>query len=470
MNDAEVHFQLMRENFLFFVHRVFLHLNPGREYKYNWHLEAIAYHLQMVTDGKIRRLIVNLPPRYLKSQIISVAFTAFMLGHRPSMRIYGISYNMDLTSRHANDVRSVMTSAWYRRVFPGTRIIRVADADIYTNERGYRMGTSVGSSLTGFGGDLFILDDVQKPLDAWSEASRNTLHNWVSTTLMPRQEGKSEAAIILVMQRVHMNDLTAHLLEQTGRWTHLNLPAIADEDMRVPIGFQNGKTRYYGRKQGFPLHKTYEPLSTLAEIRADIGEADFSAQYLQSPVPVGGAMIRRETFRYVEAAPIRDRKVRIVQSWDTAGKTGPQNDFSVCTTWMFIGQQKYLIDIEHGKFEYSELLAKAVELAQRFKPTSILVEDASSGIALAQDLRKLGRFVVRAVPVEHNKEARVYLQQAKFDAGHVIFVKGIRNLALAEHQLLSFPQVKHDDVVDSIMQALAFDKPGYDVTMRWVRD
>jgi predicted phage terminase large subunit-like protein len=474
MKEDAVYYQLLRDNLLFFVLRVFKHLNPTREYQHNWHVEAIVHHLELVMTGKIRRLIINLPPRYLKSQIVSVAFTAFLLGHGPSKRIYGISYGADLSLKHAADVRSVMESAWYKRVFPRTRIIRAIESSIHTNKRGYRIGTSVNASLTGFGGDCFILDDIQKPQDAMSEAYRTQLNNWITNTLLPRQEDKSKASIVLVMQRVHLLDATGFLLENSDQWTVLSLPAIADEDTRVPYRAREGEVLYYTRRAGFALHKSYESIETLTQLRAEMGEVAFAAQYLQRPVPDSGAMISRSTIQLVDSAPARTPRMKVIQSWDTAGKTGPNNDYSVCTTILQDGDHRYIIHIERGKYSYSELKEKALELAARFKPTVILVEDASSGIQLAQDLTKLGRYVIKEIKSDGtSKEARVYLQQAKFDAGFVFFVKGIRNLPEAVQELLSFPQVKHDDFVDSLMQALAYgDKKeyNYDTSMRWVSD
>ena len=473
MKDDAVLYSLLRENLLFFVLRVFKHLNPTRKYQHNWHIEAIVHHLELVISGKIRRLIINLPPRYLKSQIVSVAFTAYMLGHDPSKRIYGISYGADLSLKHAADVRSVMSSAWYRKVFPRTRIVRAIESSIHTNKRGYRIGTSVNASLTGFGGDCFVLDDIQKPLDAMSEAYRSQLNNWITNTLLPRQEDKSKASIILVMQRVNMLDATGFLLENSDQWTVLSLPAIADEDTRVPYQMRDGKTLFYKRRAGFALHKDYESLETLAQLRAEMGEVAFAAQYLQRPVPESGAMISRATIKLIDTAPVRTLRMKLIQSWDTAGKTGPNNDYSVCTTILRDGDRSYVIHIERGRYTYSELKAKALELAARFKPTVILVEDASSGIQLAQDLRKLGRYVIKEIKMDGtSKEARVYLQQAKFDAGLVYFVKGIRNLPECIQELLSFPQVKHDDFVDSLMQALAFgdrNRYNYDTSMHWVK-
>ena len=215
------------------MHRCVKTLNPGTPYLPNWHIDAIGYQLERVRRGEINRLIINLPPRNLKSVMVSVAFPAFLLGHNPASRIIGISYGTELATKHASDFRSVVESTWYRRAFPRMQIARSLEAEVRTTRRGFRKATSVGAALTGFGGDCFIIDDPQKPVDALSDTQRETLNQWFSNTLVSRLDSKEKGVIILVMQRVHLNDLTGYLLEKGG-WTVLSLPAIAEEDENTP--------------------------------------------------------------------------------------------------------------------------------------------------------------------------------------------------------------------------------------------
>ena len=178
-------------------------------------------------------------------------------------------------------------------------------------------------------------------------------------------------------------------------------------------------------------------------------------------------MIRRQWLRYYDVAPERTYRTKVIQSWDTAAKNGAQNDWSVCTTWLLHDKHFYLLDVTRGRYEYPRLKETATALADRFKPSVIMIEDASTGIALAQELRLAGTFAVRPIPVERDKIGRLYVQQAKFEAGLVLFPKGARFLAELETELLTFPQGKTDDQVDSISQALAY-KPGYDASLSWV--
>ncbi len=456
---------ILRSDVTSFLHRSLFTLNPGADFLSNWHIDAIAHQLSRVRAGQVTRLIINLPPRYLKSLMVSVAFPAFLMGHDPRLRIFGISYGAELAAKHATDFRSIVESVWYQRAFPRMKIARAANGDVFTTKKGFRKATSVHAALTGLGGDIFIIDDPQKPEDAQSTTLRNGVNQWFSNTLRSRLDDKENGVIIVVMQRVHLNDLTGHLLEHGKDWTVLDLAAIAEDDERIAIG----QGRFHVRQAGEALHPAYESLETLEELRSELGTEIFTAQYQQAPVPSGGALIRRDWLRYYDVLPGRTYKTKVIQSWDTAAKDGIHNDYSVCTTWLLVDRKHYyLLNVTRERFDYPRLRDAAVALAQRHQPTAILIEDASTGIALSQELRQAGRFVVKAIPVERDKVTRLWLQQAKFEAGLVHFPRAAPWLATLEAELLTFPQAKHDDQVDSLSQALAFDEWGYDTTLSWV--
>lgn len=330
---------LLRGNFGAFLHRCVLTLNPGSRFMPNWHIEAIAWQLIQVMQGKTTRLIINMPPRCLKSLAVSVAFPAFLLGHDPRRRIICVSYGNDLSQKHAADFRAIVQSSWYQKAFPRMRVGRIADSDVFTTARGFRKTTSVNAALTGLGGDCFIIDDPQKPVDAQSETLRNSLNQWHSNTLLSRLDNKETGAIIVVMQRVHMNDLSGHLLETSGEWRHLSLPAIAEDDETAAIG--DGRT--HTRRAGEALHPARESLATLRRLQAELGSDVFAAQYQQAPVPAGGTMIRRQWLHYYDQLPERTYRTKLIQSWDTAAKAGAQNDFSVCTTWLVVDRDLYYL-------------------------------------------------------------------------------------------------------------------------------
>lgn len=455
----------LRTNFKIFLQYVFRTLNSGAPFLDNWHLDAIAYQLERVRSGEVTRLIINMPPRHLKSIMVSVALPAFLLGHDPRRRIFGISYSTDLSYKHAADFRTVMESRWFQHAFPHLKIGRAASGDIFTTSGGFRKATSVNATLTGLGGGVFIIDDPQKPEEAQSEALRNGVNQWFSNTLLSRLDNKQTGVIIVVMQRVHLNDLTGHLLEKSGDWTVLNLAGIAEEDERIEIA----KGKFHRRRAGEALHPAHESLVTLEKLRVELGSEIFAAQYQQSPVPPGGAIIRKDWLRYYDIAPERSYKTKIIQSWDTAAKDGANNDWSVCTTWLLVDRKYYyLLDVTRGRYDYPRLRDTAIALAERYKPTAILIEDASTGIAFSQELRQSGIFVVKAIPIDRDKVNRLWIQQAKFEAGQVNFPRVAPWLAALETELLTFPQAKHDDQVDSLSQALAFKAWGYDASLSWV--
>jgi hypothetical protein len=278
-----------RTDFVTFVGKCFYTLVPNKEFHMNWHIAAMAHHADLVRLGKLRRLLVNVPPRSLKSILYSVALPAFILGHDPTKRLIVVTYGADLSTKYAIDFRAIMNSPWYRRVFPGTRISKEknTEAEMMTTRGGYRLATSIDGTLTGRGGDIIIIDDPLKPVDALSDPKRERVNQWFFNTLLSRLDDKQTGSVIVVMQRLHMNGLSGALLDGCEEWTHLKLPAIAETDERIAIG----NNLFHERRAGDVLHPEREPLSSLETLRAQFGSDTFAAQYQQAPVPPGGAMM-----------------------------------------------------------------------------------------------------------------------------------------------------------------------------------
>jgi predicted phage terminase large subunit-like protein len=455
--EARVLRALLRRDFSTFVRKVFATLESGQAFVPTWHLEATPYQLERLHRGEIKRLIINMPPRSLKSLTASVAFPAFVLGHDPARRIICVSYSGDLAKKHANDFRAVLEAPWYQTLFPRTRIgQKDSESEIELSARGFRLATSVGGTLTGRGGDLIIIDDPLKPDDAYSEAKRNAANEWFKNTLYSRLDDKRTGAIVIVAQRVHMDDLVGFVTSQSDEWEVLNLPAIAEADEVIPIS----DTKVHRRRIGEALSPVREPLSVLESIKAQLGSDTFSAQYQQRPVPPGGAMIKRHWIkRYVELPVQRERSL-IVQSWDTASKGGPENDFSVCTTW-FISRDRrwYLIDVWRKRVGYPELKAAVRTLAVRHGANRVLVEDSGAGISLVQEL--LGEVDgILAIKPDRDKISRLAVVSSKFESGLVFLPERAPWLADFEAELFAFPGSRHDDQCDSVSQALADDNCG----------
>src|SRR6201984_2312502 len=221
---------LLRYDFASFAARCFHELNPHTELAMNWHLEVIAAKLMEVRQGKIRRLIINLPPRHLKSLMASVAFPAWCLGHDPSAQILCVSYAQDLADKLAPACRGIRMSPWYRRIFPPRLAAhRQAVQEFITTRQGYRLATSTGGVLTGRGADLILIDDPLKPEEALSEARRDATNDGYANTLYSRLNDKRRGGIVIIMQRLHEDDLVGHVLGQEP-WEVVSFSAIAEAD------------------------------------------------------------------------------------------------------------------------------------------------------------------------------------------------------------------------------------------------
>lgn len=451
---------VLRTDFIAFLHKAFDTLCQGARFQPNWHLEAIAHALEPAQQGLGDRLIVNVPPRSLKSISISVAWVAWRLGHDPALRFLCVSYSAELSNKHARDCRTLMLTDWYRQLFPKTVLTRVAEHDFETTAGGGRMSTSVGGTLTGRGGDIIIIDDPIKPDEAATETARRTVIEWFASSLSSRLDDKNNGSIILVMQRVHECDLSGHLLE-AGGWNHLNLPAIAETDEDIPIG----RGRIHRRRIGDVLHPARESLQILDVLKATMGSSVFSAQYQQSPIPAGGALIMRDWLSYIPQMPMKMPGDRIVQSWDTASKDGALNDFSVCITVLIRGRLVHVLDVFRKKLKFPDLVKAAVCLAEQHHADTILIEDAASGTQLIQSLKDANRpGIPRPIArrAEGDKISRLAGSSQRIEAGELVLPLNAPWLAEFERELLAFPNGRHDDQVDALAQLLNYDtkRPG----------
>lgn len=443
---------ILQQHFASFVARTFEAVCPSDRFLPNWHIDVIADHLEQAYRGDINRLIITMPPRSLKSICASVAFTCWALGKNPSLRIICVSYSYDLAIKFARDCQAIMESDWYRSLFPETRLLRSSEQELVTTLNGGRYTTSVGGTLTGRGGNIILIDDPMKPQDGQSESARKMVQQWFNNTLFSRLDSKANDVIILVMQRLHEDDLAAHLLN-TGEWVHLNLPAIATNDETFVL--QDG--RRIERKVGDALHPEREPLDVLEETRKYMGTPDFEAQYQQQPMPTDGNLIQWSWFSFYDTPPPNDSGKMVVQSWDTATKNTEFSDYSVCTTWLIKGSDYYLLDVLREKLNYPELRHAVYKNSEKYRPDVILIEDTGSGSALLQDYqhRQLrGTAPLKPITPKGDKNMRMSAQSAKIEAGHVYLPRQAPWLEEFQKELMSFPRGKHDDQVDSLSQFL----------------
>jgi predicted phage terminase large subunit-like protein len=449
---------LLRQVLYWFIQRSFCELNPQTEYQPNWHIEVIAAELEKCRRGETKRLIINVPPRSLKSHCASIAFPAFLLGHNPGAQIICASYGQQLADKLAADCRSLMASKWYRDLFPGTRLAsqRQALNDFMTNQQGFRLSTSVGGILTGRGADYIMIDDPLKPDEAPSESQRTTVNEWYDHTLISRLNDKSSGCIILIMQRLHQDDLVGHV-QTVENWRVLTFPAIAEEDESYTIQTPYG-TRCFERKAGEALHPTREPLTVLDRLRQVLGEYNFAGQYQQAPAPLGGGMVKVPWFKKYTPADLPNPFETVFQSWDTANKATELNDYSVCTTWGYKEKKLYLLNVLRRRMEYPELKRMIRDHAAEFQAKNILIEDKASGTQLIQELIHEGVYgATRYVP-RADKIMRLHLATSTIENGFVYLPEKAPWLAEYLHELAIFPNGKYDDQADSTSQALDWIK------------
>ena len=450
LNAHRILLATIRQNFLAFIQKSFQTLNPGSTYLYNWHIDAIANTLLKCMKGDIKRLIINLPPRHLKSHCVSIAFPAFVLGHDPTRRFICASYSNVLSANLSNAFRAVVETDWYREAFPKMSVVTNTELEVTTTARGLRFATSVHGSLTGLGGHFIILDDPLDPLQARSDAHRERANEWVKNTVYSRLDG-SDGVIIVVMQRLHPDDLVGHLRELDD-WTVLNIPAVAPEDTEYEL--TNGEI--YMRRAGEVIDPSRFTVEDLERTRNLIGLLPFQAQYQQDPQPIEGNLIRRQWLREYDPEEFQDRRLfeHIVHSWDPAVRNGETNDYSVGLTFGVIDRDYYLLDVFRRRVLFPELLRQARQMIERDAPSVVLIERAGSGDPLAQYLREEGYDRVRAIDPSGSKVARMSMHSAVIEQRRLWLPSQAPWLDEFLREILNFPNVAHDDQVDALSQFL----------------
>ncbi len=451
---------ILRNDFRAFSHRAFRALNGDTPYLGNWHLEVMAAKLEAVRRGEIRRLAIALPPRHLKSHMVSIAFVAFVLGHHPARQIICASYSQDLSDKLSRDCRALMGASFYRGLF-GTELSpdRQATQEFATTKRGFRLATSVGGVLTGRGADLIVIDDPLKAEEAYSDARRGSVNEWFDTALVSRLNDKEKGAIVIVMQRLHEDDLIGHVMH-AGGWELLSFPAIAEENSVFAIETPYGP-RSFTRQEGDILHPARESADTLARLRAQMGAPAFLAQYQQAPCPREGAMVKRSWFPRYTPEDLPPRFYIRLLSCDTANKASELSDYSVLTMWGVRTPHLWLLDVVRRRMEYPELKRTIKEMAQRHRATDVLIEDRASGTQIVQELHRENISGVKAVQLAGDKQMRLWAQTAAMEQGLVHLPKEAPWLDDYLRELTSFPNSRYDDQVDSTTQAMAWvAKPG----------
>jgi len=413
------------------------------------HLQYLNTKLLDVAAGRCRRLIVTMPPRHGKSEIISKYFPAWFLGNNPDDRVILTSYESSFAASWGRKARDLLTE--FKGLF-GIEINQGSSAvqDWNIDKRLGGMNTAgAGSAITGKGAKILIIDDpIKNSEEASSEVIREKIKEWFKSTAYTRLE--PDGAIIVIMTRWHDDDLVGYLLSEQNKgsekWDVVNFPAIAtDEDI-------------IGRKKGKALWSERFPIEDLERIKKAVGSFWFSAMYQQNPIPEGGAIIKREWWKYYYTTPDRKSFKRYIWAWDTAVKVGEDNDYTV---GIYIGETDtgyYVLDIKRERMEYPDMKRAIVQYYHGSRASAIIIEDKSSGQQVIQELQRGSRLPVIEIKPVSDKVTRAHLVTPLIEAGLVYLPENATWLAEFMDECLKFPKGKHDDQVDALVYALDYLK------------
>jgi predicted phage terminase large subunit-like protein len=450
-------YALLRQSFPAFIAKVFATLHPGKELDLKWYIDAMCYQLERVRTGETNRLIINVPPRMLKSITVSVAWPAFLLGHNPSLKIMVVSHSTDLATVLSNQFRQVVEAEWYREAFP-----TMSGAPRKDNERifetsagGKREARSVGAGILGLGADCFILDDLLDPGEMTTQLAEEKVNSWLDQRLSTRVNDPAKTAMVLVMQRLSEGDPVAHMSAQED-WDKLVLPAIAQSDISVPMGPH--ETHLF--RQGDLLDQERFPRRFLDTQKAKLGSASFRAQYLQAPVPDGGGMVDMALFQRYEVLP-REYDARFLSVDAASGSES--GSYSVIQILQITNGRLYLAKCVRGYWSFPDLRLYVINIQKKIAADFIVVEKASSGFALLDELWSFYDPMVREKLVQAwkpkpAKEVRMAQAMVLVQQGLVLIPQSADWLPDFERELAAFPGGTHDDQVDALSQGVLFFK------------
>jgi predicted phage terminase large subunit-like protein len=489
----------MKRDFKRFVAEAWHVVEPGKEFKGGWHIDAICEHLTYVSLGDIDDLVINIPPRHTKSTVVAVMWPAWEWTWNPSTQWLFATYASSLTIRDSVKCRRLIQSPWYQEHFGDAFQLSSDlnqkgrfDNDFY----GYRLATSVGGTATGEGGDRIVVDDAHNMKEINSDTIRSGVIDWWRDTMSTRGNDMKKLGRVIIAQRGHHQDLPGHVLA-TGGWVHLNLPGYFVPNTRCITKAKKDSKRIIPVNPDIftfgdhiePLHKEQvlfvDPRKAendllqkdrfgpdeMAKLSMELTERGFESQIQQNPSAKGGNIMKEHHWReWVE--PELPSLSMIIQSYDTAFEEDEEHDFSARTTWgvfeheerldrklpwtaKYKGQTRLcliLLERMNIRMEFPELRDNAMEAAQLWKPDKVLIEKKASGHSLAQEMRRANLPVAR-IKVTDSKFVRAHAASLVLERGCVFFVK--RNWAQEViSQCGNFPADDHDDMVDTVTMAM----------------
>jgi predicted phage terminase large subunit-like protein len=440
-------------------------LEPDEPFRDNWHIQYIAEHLELVTAGEIKRLIINIAPRHMKSILVSVMWPCWEWTMHPERRWIFTSYVDRLSTKHSLDRRTLMRSRWYQERWAAA-VQFSSDQNLktqYSNvRRGEMQAVSFGGAVTGLGGNRIVIDDPIDPQGAESELERQGAIDYYSNTLHNRLNQPDRDAIVLVMQRLHEDDLTGHLLKQEpDDWVHVRIPEIAEEPERRVFPVTGDVVT---RDEGDLLWPDRFPQSAIDREKINMGPLIFPGQFQQRPVGVGGGLIQDGWWRFYDQ---RDRELilsladEVVPFADTAVSLKDSSSYSVLATWARVpnGTERlpggfYLIDLFRKRVEFPALKAEARAVFKRGWPITVMVvEYKSSGQQVVQELR-LDPLPVEPWVGDGDKYSRLKVKVGWVEAGLCYLPEGALWLTEFMDEHRSFPKGKTDDMVDTTAMML----------------
>lgn len=427
-------------------------IEPNRPYVNGWHIRAICEHLEACVRGEIRDLVINIPPRHMKSLLVCVLFPAWVWIRSGERRWLFSSYSDTLSRRDSIKCRRLIESAWYQDTFKPTW--KLADDQnqakrFANNIEGIRIATSVGGSGTGEGGDFIVVDDPHKAHEIHSDVKREGVLDWWDNSMSTRGNDPKTFCKIIVMQRLHQQDLTGHVLNRGG-YTHLVLPAEYEGNKNMTsLGWEDPRDT-----PGQLLWPARFGQTEIDKLKSELGSLGSAGQLQQHPASLSGNIFRRDWWKFYREQPARFDQ--IIQSWDFAVKDKEGTDYTVGITMGRIGSSKYLLDVVRGRMSFPAACQAVVHARMKWRNChKTLIEDKANGPAVIDTLKKqvsglipvepIGDKVQRANAVSPDVEAgNVYLPDPQLCSWVGDFIT----------ELADFPTTRFDDQVDAFSQAL----------------
>ena len=488
---------LLENSFCYFFEKAWQIIEPGTTLKKSWHIAAIAKHLEALYHGKIKRLIINIPPRLSKSSLATVIFPVWCWVNNPAEKILSASFTKQLSLLHSDLSRDIIKSDWFKS-FWNIKLNESRDAKSYYSNTngGHRISLSVGSQVLGYGGNLLIVDDPNEPSSSGTEVNRQAVIHWYSQKFRTRLIDSKNDRIVIIQQRTHENDLSGFILKKDiqKEWVWLRLPAQFEERKRtktIPLTTFDKETNTVIEKvwedprkeEGEPVISDFDN-NFVSEMKLTLGTYGYAGQFQQNPSPSEGGILKKAWFK-IYTKENYPEFIEVVQSWDTAISDSPKAAYSACTTWgIFLDRHKdlnfMLLGLWRGKVGFPDLRSRATRLFKNYKDTKTesppkpapykvnkcIIEAKATGDPLIRDLKLAGINAVGFIP-KCDKEIRVQMIAHLVESGVIHLPSFIIDDAstLAEHsetfikEMISFPNAESRDLVDTLTQILHYYRP-----------